>query len=64
MQCNMGTHDRIIRGAVGLIILFLGWRFDSLWGFIGLAPLFTAFLGWCPAYIALGFSTACKCEDE
>jgi Protein of unknown function (DUF2892) len=29
----------------------------GVWGWIGLVPLATAALGWCPLYTVLGFST-------
>ncbi len=62
MTCNMGTADRILRGIVGLTIIGLGFMYDSLWGFLGLVPLFTSLVGWCPAYIPFGISTMKKCE--
>jgi hypothetical protein len=66
MKTNMGSVDRVIRVFLGLIllsgILFLdpGIRW---WGLIGLIPLTTAAIGWCPAYLPFGIST-CKTGDS
>lgn len=58
MTANVGTIDRVIRGLVGLFLIamvFVGPQ--SAWGWIGVIPLVTAILGYCPAYSLLGFST-------
>jgi hypothetical protein len=60
MTRNMGTVDRAIRAALGLGLLGLVFILEgnARWfGLIGLAPLATATLGWCPAYLPFGFST-------
>jgi hypothetical protein len=57
---NVGTIDRVVRVVAGLAILslvFVGPH--SLWGLLGLVPLLTAIVGWCPPYAVLGIST-CK----
>ena len=58
MTCNVGGIDRILRAIVGLgliAIVFVGPQ--TPWGWIGLVPLATAVLGWCPPYALLGLST-------
>jgi hypothetical protein len=35
--------------------------FDSWWGVVGIIPLATAAIGWCPLYTIFGFST---CKDD
>ncbi|MCU0934953.1 MAG: DUF2892 domain-containing protein [Gammaproteobacteria bacterium] len=60
MKTNVGTVDRILRIAAGLGLI--GATIAGLigpWGWIGVVPLATALLGWCPAYTLLGMST-CK----
>ncbi|MFP4316086.1 MAG: DUF2892 domain-containing protein [Desulfovibrionales bacterium] len=57
----MGKSERIIRTALGLIILVIGLYYESWWGLIGLIPLVTAVIGWCPISAALGLST---CKDK
>ncbi|MBI5261404.1 MAG: DUF2892 domain-containing protein [Bradyrhizobium sp.] len=58
MVQNVGKIDRLIRVVVGLIVLslvFVGPQ--SLWGLLGLIPLGTALIGWCPPYSLLGINT-------
>lgn len=58
MTRNMGNTDRIIRFALGALLIILaitgtiGW-----WGWIGLILLGTAFVSFCPAYRLLGMNT-------
>ena len=58
MKSNVGDIDRILRVVVGLalIALTLTGTIGS-WGWIGVVPLLTAALGFCPLYTVLGFST-------
>ncbi len=60
MTRNMSMADRAIRAVVGIIIIVLGIAFKSWWGVIGIIPLGTAALGWCPAYVPFKFSTMKK----
>ena len=60
MTHNVGTIDRVIRVVLGIVIIALGFYFSSWWGVIGLIPLVTGALGWCPLYRIFGFSTADK----
>jgi hypothetical protein len=58
MQSNIGTLDRVLRIAVGLFLLSLiFWGPATLWGLVGLIPLGTALVGFCPAYRLLGICT-------
>lgn len=60
MNSNVGTIDRALRILLGLgliSIVFIGPQ--TPWGWIGVVPLMTALLGWCPAYTLLGIKT-CK----
>jgi len=63
MKCNIGTIDRIIRVILGSGILAAGVYFGSWWGALGLFPLVTAAIAWCPLYRLFGFST-CKAEEK
>lgn len=60
MKCNVGTADRVVRIIAGLVIIGLGVVYGSWLGVIGLVPLLTAALRWCPLYIPLGLSTTGK----
>ncbi|MEM7304166.1 MAG: DUF2892 domain-containing protein [Pseudomonadota bacterium] len=57
MEYNVGDTERMIRILAGLIIIGLGFIFSSWWGIIGIVPVFTGILGWCPAYLPFGIST-------
>jgi len=59
MNCNVGKTDRIIRVVIGLGLLIAGMYFKSWLGAIGVVPLLTAALGWCPLYVPFGKSS-CK----
>jgi membrane protein implicated in regulation of membrane protease activity len=58
MTANVGGIDRIARIVLGLVLVGLaatgtvGW-----WGWLGIVPLATGALGWCPPYAMFGFST-------
>jgi hypothetical protein len=61
MEANVGKTDRMIRIAAGILLLslvFVGPK--SWWGLIGLAPLLTAVINFCPAYTLLGVNTRGK----
>lgn len=60
MKANVGGVDRVLRIVLGLVLLGLaatgtiGW-----WGWLGIVPLATGLVGWCPPYAIFGIST-CK----
>ena len=60
MKRNVGNAERGIRIIVGLVLIslvFVGPQ--TVWGWIGVVPLATAVIGWCPPYALLGINT-CK----
>lgn len=58
MTRNMGTLDRGLRVAAGLALVALAATGTvGVWGWIGVVPLVTAAIGWCPAYTLLGIRT-------
>lgn len=60
MKTNVGTADRIARIVLGLVLLSLAFVGPATpWGYIGIVPLVTALIGWCPAYTLFGIKT-CK----
>ena len=63
MSANIGLIDRAARIVIGLALISYavplgfpqtGWNWV---GWIGVVPLLTAILGFCPAYTLLGIST-------
>lgn len=58
MQCNVGKTDRILRIVGGLAIIAAGVYYQAWWGVIGVVPLVTATLRWCPAYLPFGINTS------
>jgi len=70
MSVNVGSFDRLFRIIVGLVLLamtpLVGDMIGSPLGaplgniaWIGVIPLFTALIGWCPLYSIFGLKT-CK----
>ncbi len=57
MKANVGGIDRILRILVGVALVGWGIYARNWWGAIGLIPLFTALVGWCPLYTLIGAST-------
>ena len=63
MKQNVHNTERVVRVIVGLAIIslvFIGPQ--SAWGWVGLIPLATGIIGWCPPYALFGFSTCTKRE--
>ncbi|MFN4359718.1 MAG: DUF2892 domain-containing protein [Hylemonella sp.] len=64
MKTNIGNIERGIRVVAGLVLVALaatgtvGW-----WGWLGLVPMATGLVGWCPPYALLGINT-CKVKDQ
>ena len=60
MTQNEGSIDRALRVIVGLALIALTFYMPetfSPWGWIGVVPLATGLIGWCPAYSLLGIKT-------
>jgi Protein of unknown function (DUF2892) len=58
MKANEGVIDRVLRVVVGagvLSLAFIGPQ--SPLAYVGLVPLVTGLVGWCPLYAMLGFNT-------
>jgi hypothetical protein len=58
MNKNMGGLDRVVRAVIGVVLLGLAATGAvGMWGYLGIVPLATAAIGWCPAYLPFGFSS-------
>ena len=61
MSRNVGSIDRMLRAVAGLVLIGLalvgavGW-----WGYLGIVPLATAAMGFCPLYPLIGVNTCAR----
>ena len=60
MKTNVGGLDRVIRILGGLALIAWAFLGGPVWAWIGVVPLVTALVGFCPVYPVLGLSTAKK----
>ncbi len=59
MKCNVGKTDKVIRIILGIAIGAIGYYYSSWWGLVGIIPILTVAVSWCPLYAVLGMGT-CK----
>lgn len=64
MTTNVGTINRVLRIVVGFALIatalgLFGPAYQTVWGWIGVIPLVTGLVSWCPAYTILGIRS-CK----
>jgi hypothetical protein len=58
MKTNVGGIDRILRIVLGLVLIGLTLSGNiGVWGWLGIVPLATGLIGWCPPYALFGWST-------
>lgn len=60
MKKNVGGIDRAARIVVGLLVLSLFFVLGEGirgWALLGVIPLLTGLIGWCPAYLPFGIRT-------
>lgn len=57
MKTNVGKTDKIVRILIGLGIGAAGYYYNSWLGLIGIVPIFTALVNWCPLYVPFKLST-------
>lgn len=58
MKSNVGGIDRILRIVLGLVLIGLTLTGTiGVWGWLGVVPLATGAIGWCPPYAIFGFNT-------
>jgi len=61
MNKNVGNTERAIRIGGGLILVVLAASGTvGLLGYLGLLPMITGAIGWCPPYAMLGINTCAK----
>lgn len=64
MKTNVGSTDKTIRIAAGVVIIALGLLLSSWWGLVGVVLLATGLMNFCPAYSLINFSTNKKVPTE
>jgi cadmium resistance protein CadD (predicted permease) len=61
MKVNVGSTDRLIRVVVGVALIAAAVTgYIGMWGYIGIVPILTGTLRFCPAYMPFGISTCRK----
>lgn len=63
MKANVGGMEKTIRIVAGIVLLGMVFFIEGnarWWGLIGLVPLITGVVGYCPVNALLGFNTARK----
>ena len=63
MSANVGFVDRAARIVIGLALIAMalglfGAAYETVWGWVGVIPLVTGLVGWCPLYSVLGIRTS------
>lgn len=64
MTCNVGKIDRIIRAVLGAAAIAWGVMDQNWLGAIGIIPLATGVIGWCPLYTLFGINTGCQIKND
>jgi hypothetical protein len=63
MKQNIGGIERVARVVLGIAVLSLAFIGpQSPWAYLGIIPLTTGVIGWCPLYALFGFSTCKNCR--
>lgn len=58
MKCNSSGIDRVLRIVAGLVLIALAVTGTiGAWGWIGVVPLLTGLVGFCPAYTLFGINS-------
>jgi Protein of unknown function (DUF2892) len=64
MNKNVGGIDRVARIVVGAgLIGAAATGLVGLWGYVGVLPLATGLMGWCPPYALFGINTCSVKKD-
>ncbi|WP_006787887.1 YgaP family membrane protein [Thiorhodospira sibirica] len=65
MKNNIGANDKLIRIVVGLVLIGMAvMQIGTPWTWIGVLPLATALIGFCPAYTLLGINTCGSSQKD
>ncbi|PCI42791.1 MAG: hypothetical protein COB41_08785 [Proteobacteria bacterium] len=64
MKTNVGCTDKILRTIVGVGLISWAALGGPVWAWIGVVPLLTAVINFCPLYAILGLNTCKTCKVE
>jgi hypothetical protein len=65
MKKNVGGIDRGVRITAGVVLIALAATGTvGVWGWIGVVPLATGLMGWCPPYALFGWNTCSVKSDK
>jgi hypothetical protein len=65
MDKNVGNIDKVLRIVAGAVLIGLTLAdVIGMWGWIGVVPLATGLIGWCPGYALLGIKTGPKSDRK
>ena len=61
MNENVGSIDKLVRAIIGIVLIVTGVYYGIWWPVVlGVVPIATALMSWCPAYTWLGINTCSK----
>jgi Protein of unknown function (DUF2892) len=63
MKSNVGGIDKILRMVAGVLLLVWAVLGGPVWAWIGIIPLATGLMGFCPFYPLLGMNTCPMKKD-
>jgi Protein of unknown function (DUF2892) len=64
MKCNIGCFERNLRITLGAVLVTLAaTKTLDAWAWIGLLPLTTGLIRFCPAYALFNRNGCCKSKD-
>ncbi|MFN3871489.1 MAG: DUF2892 domain-containing protein [Ignavibacterium sp.] len=64
MTKNVGSIDKVVRIIIGAVLIIYAILSGNWWGLVGIVPLLTAFVGYCPVYSLIKISTVKKIKTE
>ena len=64
MKKNVGCMEKNLRIILGVAILGVGYYYKSYWGLLGIVPILTAIISWCPLKVLFGFKPSCSSDDN
>lgn len=64
MKRNVGGFDKFLRLIIGVVLLYFAFDAGYWWGWLGIIPLLTATIGYCPLYSIFKIKTVCKDDKK